>query len=290
MASNDKLTAGNSRSKQFTGSPVVFAPAHSVGPEPAALPSQTPNIKNEIFRAIVDQAVVGFAQADLEGRITFVNDRYCEITGYTREELLGKQWLELTHPDDRPQNIEYLEQMKRDDKPYSFEKRYLRKNGEIIWVNIGASQQHNADGQKFGGATFVIDITERKAAEKTWHESEEKLRGLYELSPLGIALTDLQGRYIEFNEAFKKICGYPEDELKTLDYWQLTPKKYAVDEARQLESLERTGHYGPYEKEYIRKDGSLVPIQLNGMLLTGSDRQKYIWSIVQVQWTPPSRQ
>jgi len=112
-------------------------------------------------------------------------------------------------------------------------------------------------------------------------ESEEKLRGLYELSPLGIALTDMQGRYVEFNEAFRRICGYPESDLKVLDYWALTPEKYRVEEARQLESLKSTGRYGPYEKEYRRRDGSLVPIRLNGVLVAGRNGSRYIWSIVE---------
>ncbi|MCQ8118769.1 EAL domain-containing protein [Methylomonas rosea] len=112
-------------------------------------------------------------------------------------------------------------------------------------------------------------------------ESEAKLRGLYELSPLGIALTDMQGRYVRFNEAFHNICGYAPDELQNLDYWALTPKKYEAQEAMQLELLSRQGHYGPYEKEYRRKDGSLIPIRLNGMLISGADGQNYIWSIVE---------
>ncbi|HEY9198560.1 MAG TPA: PAS domain S-box protein, partial [Gammaproteobacteria bacterium] len=122
---------------------------------------------------------------------------------------------------------------------------------------------------------------ERLRVEATLRESEEKLRGLYELSPLGIALTDMQGRYIEFNAAFSRISGYTMEELQVLDYWALTPKKYAAEEARQLESLQRDGHYGPYEKEYIRKDGRAVPLRLNGMLITRSDGNRYIWSIVE---------
>ncbi|WP_173066196.1 PAS domain S-box protein [Sulfurimicrobium lacus] len=122
---------------------------------------------------------------------------------------------------------------------------------------------------------------ERLLAESTLRESEEKLRGLYELSPLGIALTDMKGRYVEFNEAFRDICGYPAEELKALDYWTLTPRKYEAEEARQLESLERNGRYGPYEKEYVRKDGSAVSLRLNGTLVSGNDGQKYIWSIVE---------
>jgi diguanylate cyclase (GGDEF)-like protein/PAS domain S-box-containing protein len=122
---------------------------------------------------------------------------------------------------------------------------------------------------------------ERLTMEGILRESEEKLRALYELSPLGIALTDIKGRYIDFNQAFLNICGYSEDELKALDYWTLTPEKYKTDEERQLESLERTGRYGPYEKEYARKDGSLIPLRLNGLSITLNDGQKYIWSIVE---------
>ncbi len=112
-------------------------------------------------------------------------------------------------------------------------------------------------------------------------ESEAKLRGLYSLSPLGIALADMQGHFIEFNDAFKHICGYSSDEIKQLDYWTLTPSEYSADEQQQLELLRTQGHYGPFEKEYVRKDGRRIPLELNGILITGSDGQEYIWSIVE---------
>ena len=122
---------------------------------------------------------------------------------------------------------------------------------------------------------------ERLRAENASQLKEEKLRGLFELCPLGIALTDMDGRFVRFNEAFREICGYPADELMQLDYWALTPRKYEADEARQLESLRRTGRYGPYEKEYVRKDGRPVPLRLNGMLIRDRDGHDYIWSIVE---------
>jgi len=112
-------------------------------------------------------------------------------------------------------------------------------------------------------------------------EDEKKLRALYELSPLGIALTNMQGRFVDFNDAFSQICGYTKDELNKIDYWAVTPKKYEADEARQLESLSKTGRYGPYEKEYIRKDGSLIPVCLNGVILTDSNGHNFIWSIIE---------
>jgi diguanylate cyclase (GGDEF)-like protein/PAS domain S-box-containing protein len=140
---------------------------------------------------------------------------------------------------------------------------------------------HNQDKKVDSVVVYAAEITQQKKEAKILRESEEKLRGLYELSPLGIALTDMTGRYIEFNNSFAKICGYSKDELNKLDYWTLTPKKYSDDENRQLELLNSTGRYGPYEKEYIRKDGKLIPIVLNGMLITANDGSKHIWSIVE---------
>ncbi|HEY3432831.1 MAG TPA: MASE1 domain-containing protein [Rhodocyclaceae bacterium] len=123
--------------------------------------------------------------------------------------------------------------------------------------------------------------SERQRIESTLRVSEDKLNGLFELSPLGIALTDMDGHYLEFNESFRSICGYSEAELKALDYWELTPRAYENNELHQIETLVRTGRYGPYEKEYIRKDGSHVPLRLNGVLVTGRDGKRYIWSIVE---------
>jgi PAS domain S-box-containing protein len=125
------------------------------------------------------------------------------------------------------------------------------------------------------------EVAERKWLEDALRESEAKLRGLYELSPLGIALTDMNGNYLEFNESFQRICGYSEKELKVLDYWALTPRKYEADEKQQLESLNSAGHYGPYEKEYMRRDGTLVPLCLRGVLVTDRDGKEFIWSIVE---------
>ena len=125
------------------------------------------------------------------------------------------------------------------------------------------------------------ELFQRKQAESLLRENAEKLNGLFYLSPLGIALCDMQGRYLEFNQAFQDICGYTAEELKHLDYWKLTPKEYASQEALQLESMHQTGRYGPYEKEYLRKDGRRIPLCLNGMLITGRDGQSYVWSLVE---------
>lgn len=252
MASEDKLTRSNSRSDKFAGSLVKPAPAPSVSPEQAASPSQTPNIKDEIFRAIVDQAVVGFVQSDVAGRITFVNDRYCEITGYMREELLGKRWLELTHPDDLPQNIEYIKRMKHNEKPASFEKRYLRKNGEIIWVNIGASQQRHADGQEFGGAAFVVDITARKFAETKNFIAKSELEATLAAIPDLIFELGLDGRYLNVHASRPELLAAPAEVLIGKTVRDSLPPDAADEVMLALREAHETGRsYGRQIKLHV---------------------------------------
>jgi len=112
-------------------------------------------------------------------------------------------------------------------------------------------------------------------------ESEEKLRGLYQLSPLGIAMTDMNGRYVESNESLQFILGYREEELQAHNLWGEPPPEAAADLARQLASLARTGRYGPYERQHVRHDGRLVPLRCYGMQVTGRDGRKYLWSLIE---------
>ena len=110
--------------------------------------------------------------------------------------------------------------------------------------------------------------------------SELKLRALYETSNVGIVLTDVHRRYIDFNETFRRLTGYRADELRELEYRTLTdPKDWAQTDA-ELELAIRTGRFGPYEKEYLRKDGSRIPLRFNGAMFTGDDGEQYLWSIV----------
>jgi PAS domain S-box-containing protein len=91
----------------------------------------------------------------------------------------------------------------------------------------------------------------------------------------------MDGLWLESNPAFLDIIGYTREEADGgLTYWQLTPRKYDEDEAVQLENLKRTRRYGPYEKEFIRKDGRAVPVRLNGFLVH-RDGEDFIWSIVE---------
>ncbi|RTL53492.1 MAG: EAL domain-containing protein [Rhodocyclaceae bacterium] len=109
----------------------------------------------------------------------------------------------------------------------------------------------------------------------------EKLHGLYELSPLGIALMDDKGRYLEANGAFSRITGYTQEELKSLTFHDITPTEYHDLNDELLGALFRHGRYGPNEKAYIRKDQSRVPVQISGALISAENGGRYIGVIVE---------
>ncbi len=113
-------------------------------------------------------------------------------------------------------------------------------------------------------------------------DKENLLHSLFELSPVGIALNEFNsGKFVAVNPSLVNPTGYSEKEFKNLSYWQLTPEVYAEQEQAQLTSLNETGRYGPYEKEYIRKNGSRYPVLLNGVVITDRNDKKFIWSIVE---------
>lgn len=113
-------------------------------------------------------------------------------------------------------------------------------------------------------------------------DSERSFRSLFELSPVGIALNDLaSGRFLQVNDSLVRSSGFERDELLQKTYWDITPAEYSGAEAEQLASMEQSNCYGPYEKEYVRKDGTRYPVLLSGISLTDSHRRKVVWSIVQ---------
>lgn len=124
------------------------------------------------------------------------------------------------------------------------------------------------------------DDNEARAPVQLLFDNKDYNRTLFEQSPIGLALTRMTGELVDINPAFARIIGYSVAQALRLSYWDITPKKYAAREKEQLESLQKTGSYGPYEKEYIHKDGHLVPVRLSGLLLKQGE-EIFIWSSVE---------
>ncbi len=113
-----------------------------------------------------------------------------------------------------------------------------------------------------------------------FNQLDEYNSQLFELCPVGLALCRTDGTLISINPAYAAILGRTVPETLNLTYWQITPEKYAATEQSSLEDLERTGRYGPYEKEYIHKGGYLVPVRLSELMIE-KDGERLIWSSVE---------
>jgi PAS domain S-box-containing protein len=234
------------------------------------------------FEAAFVHSALGIVIEDANANIQRVNPAMCELLEYTDAELKAKTLYDLTYPDDLAASSAAASDLWAGRiSRYNLEKRYIRKGGSVVWVVIAVALIDEGPDRPRYLVSQVQDITTVKTATLALARSEQKLRGLYESTRLAIALTDMKGRFVEFNRAFEQLTGYSASELQLLDYWALTPRRYESQEAEQLRQLGAEGHYGPYEKEYIRKDGTLVPVQLRGMLLGSPDGESGIWSIIE---------
>ncbi|HYP67350.1 MAG TPA: PAS domain S-box protein, partial [Thiobacillaceae bacterium] len=153
------------------------------------------------FRAIFEVSSVGMCQADpSNGKLVQVNRRFCEMTGYSEEELLGRPFLDILHPDDRTQSFAGFSRLVRGEIPeYRREERHSCKDGLVIWTDVTANVIHDSHLIPWRTIAIVQDITERKQAEETLRASEEKFRSLVEQASDGIFVSDAHGNYTEVN-------------------------------------------------------------------------------------------
>ncbi|MHC1728850.1 MAG: PAS domain S-box protein [Syntrophobacteraceae bacterium] len=233
------------------------------------------------LRSILGAAPTGIG-VDIDGIIHEANDSLCTMTGYSRQELLNNSSRFLYPTDAEYQFIE-LEQYERFSKlgAGAIETRWRRKDGTII--NVLFSSALLDPGNISAGFTFTaLDISERKRAEQELKESltrEQVLGDIIRNASVGIKIGHPDGAIVPLNTAMVNITGYSAEELKTTDWSNLiTPPEWRENEQACLAELRRTGRPVTYEKEYIRKDGSRVPVQLvvHGMFDAGGNQDRYI--------------
>jgi len=139
-----------------------------------------------VFRATFYQAAVGIARVDCDGRWLEINQKLCDITGYSREELLLLTFQDVTYPDDLDTDLHYVTQMLTGKiQTYSMDKRYIHKTGAIVWINLTVALVHKADGSPDYFIAIINDIQGRVQAENELRESEQLLLESQMLAHLG---------------------------------------------------------------------------------------------------------
>jgi PAS domain S-box-containing protein len=169
----------------------------------------------EQFRAMFDVASIGMASAHpRSGQFLRVNKKMCAISGYSAAELLKMQVSELTHPDDRQKDWELFERVVRGEIPdYCLEKRYVRKDGAVSWVNVNMTVIRDAAGQSRRTMAAIEDITKRKQAEEALWQKEEYFRALTEGATDVTTLLDADGTMRYQSPSLEQVLGYTPEEL-----------------------------------------------------------------------------
>ncbi|BEU96655.1 EAL domain-containing protein [Acidovorax sp. DW039] len=231
----------------------------------------------ERFRALFNQAAVGVAQVNSEtGIVMRINQRYCDIVGYTPEELQGRTLREISHPEDQPAVFAAMARLKKGEIPeFRIEKRYFRKDGEEVWVDLTVAPMWAVGAEPDFHISMVQDITSRKRMEESLRTSEQRLRSILQRLPVGVCLVESDGRMSFRNERFVQICGYSEAEIPAAEIWweQVYPDaeiraKYRaawqknLDNARATDGAIEAGEYAIH-----CRDGQQRTVEIAGVMV-----------------------
>ena len=230
------------------------------------------------YRAVVDHLSLVVFRTDPHGCITFLNAAWSSLAGMAPEEAIGQPLVLFFHPEDRTKAADLLGATTEQGLHGRPELRVINRTRTYRWAEVEVRRL--ADGST-GFTGTLTDVTRRKLADLSIRASEEKLRALFELSPLGIALCRLDGSLLQVNQAYCGIIGYSAEECLRLSYWDITPMEHQEQEKEQVQALVERGAYGPYQKTFRRKDGTLVPVVLNGILIRDINGTQLIWSFVE---------
>ncbi|CAN5885699.1 hypothetical protein BH23ACT11_BH23ACT11_15930 [soil metagenome] len=224
------------------------------------------------LRAIVEGSGVGISIAGPDRTLLETNPAYQEMTGYSVEELRGKPIAELSHPSEVPSDAVLNEKLLSGELDrYQVEKRYLRKDGEVIWVKPTVSVVRNAEGEPLFLVGVVEDITERRRTANALRESEERFRQLFEQSVDLLFVHDDTGRIFECKAEACRALGYSRDELLDLAVGDIADNLLTAED-RSLQEDETLWEHamrsepgqivGFEQNNLLRKDGTKFSVEV----------------------------
>ncbi len=205
------------------------------------------------FRATFENAAVGIGHVAPDGSWLLVNNRLCEITGYSAEELCGKNFQAITHREDLGADLASVQRMLSGGiDSYGMEKRYLRKDGSIVWVRLRVGCVRKDDGAVDYFISVVADISEQKRAEIALRESEEGLRLANKAAGIGIFTLDLQRNRVFYSPELAGILGIPGVEAESIEAAFARVHRDDVPKARELYDGAVRGENGSHMETNFR--------------------------------------
>ncbi len=222
------------------------------------------------FRSYFDLPLHGIAITSADRGWIQVNDRLCAIMGYSRDEILSMTWSEMTHPDDLAADLEQLERVRSGEiDQYGMEKRFIRKDGKVVWTNISVGCIRKSDGGIDHMVALVEDVTGGRLAEEALRESEDRYRSLFANSMDAVLLTAPDGAILAANPEACRIFGYTEAEIcRGGRAGLMDPRDPRL--ASALEERARTGQFRG-ELTFIRKGGTAFPGEISSVIFIDRD-------------------
>jgi PAS domain S-box-containing protein len=209
-----------------------------------------------------------------DGSDTFLNRQWAEYTSLSAEQTASSGWQSTVHPEDVSGHMEKWRQSSATGQPFEHEVRLRRTaDGQYRWFLVRGVPLLDEHGEVLKWYGIATDIEDRKRAEEALRQSEERWRSVFENSAIGVALTDLNGRFLATNHVFQTMVGYTEAELRALNFLDVTHEYHReANWALITELLEGKRRQFQIEKKYRRKDGSLIWVSNNVSLVPGTER------------------
>ena len=226
-----------------------------------------PGANEEFFRALAAHTPVGIFVSDAYGSCQFVNERWCELAGLSPEQAFGDGWMRSLHPDDCERVRAEWRQAGQDGRASIVEYRFRRPDGGVSWIQGFAAPLRDADGQVAGWVGTCLDLTSRKQAEDGLLQASQRFRAAFDNAPIGMALVDPHGRFLQANGALCRLLGYRAEELVQRTQADVThPDDAAV----------------AGERRYVRSDGRVIWVAVSSTLVSDA-RGTPLYSVVQIE-------
>jgi len=215
----------------------------------------------------------------------YISSGYEKLWQHSRESLYRdpKSFLEAVHPDDRQALREAIEKYHSKGRPYECDYRIVRKGGQVRWIHERGYPVPDPSGKVKLMSGTCTDITERKQAEQEVRETQRRYREVFQGSRDGFVMVSASGRIIDANDAYCRMLGYNLGELRRMaDFYEITPARWREWEQREIweKRLLKRGYSGVYQKEYIRKDGTVFPVELQAYAVRDEAGElQYLWGV-----------
>ncbi|MDI1480788.1 sensor histidine kinase [Polyangium sp. y55x31] len=211
------------------------------------------------FRATFDQAAVGMAHVGLDGHWLHLNQRYCDLLGYSIDELRKLTFQDVTHPADVEADVALAGRLIAGElSTYSMEKQYIRKDGSLVWVALACSLVRKTNGEPDYFIALATDVSERRAAQDALRHERDFTSAILDTVCALVVVFDREGHIARWNRACERLTGYTFDEVKDVPVWDrlLLPEERAAVMhvfARIVDAQENTRGY---ENHWVGKDGA----------------------------------